>query len=1500
VAKQQTTRRPRIPATPANDSATTRLDRRRTLPRRLQQLTILVVVLLLSSLASTVTALGSTVSSATFSGGAGTVSVGGTLYAKNGGALTLTVSASSDTKCVAVTGAFTDRQTSSTAKSTWTFTFTAPAGDGIQTVTAAASPSFNANNCTGQSQSLQSASYILDNTGPVVTGALSPAANGAGWNNSNVSITWSATDAGSGVASGPTPATDSQTQNTAGVTKTATASDRLGNVGNGSLTVKLDKTAPSINGSRSPAPNAAGWNNTDVTVSFTCTDTLSGIKLCTGGGSVIVSTEGANQSVPGTAIDNADNTNNLAVTGINIDKTAPSLSGAPTTSPNVLGWYKTNVAIAWTCSDALSGLNGSCPSNSTISSEGTGLTASASVTDKAGNSTNATSSPAVKIDKTAPTTVATAPAPANWNNVDVTVDLAASDGLSGVANTSYTIDGGGQQTYSPATKPTFATDGIHTLQYWSVDNAGNEESHKSIQVKIDKTSPEINHTQSPLATAGWNNTNVTVTFMCADATSGIASCTAPQTVTTEGAGQVVTGTATDNAGNTASDPASVSIDKTPPTISAAADRDANGNGWYDADVSVSFTCGDALSGIASCSAPQSLGEGADQSATGAATDAAGNDASASVSGINVDETPPLLSGAATSVPNGNGWYHGDVTIQWAASDALSGLDGTAPADSTITGEGDDLSASASVSDLAGNSTSESVSGIKIDRTPPSTLVSVPAPLDSGWYADDVEVTLTPGADLSGVDKTYFSVDGGSAQEYSGPFNHSLKGSHTITFWSVDNASNLEDKAAPGNSITLKIDGVPPTLTGSRLPLANAFGWNNSPVAVTFNCFDAESGIAGCDPGVTLANEGPGQSYTGLATDNAGNTNTATVSDVSIDLTAPTLSGAATTSPNAYNWYNGNVSIHWTAADGLSGIDPATTPADSLVTGEGANLGASASVYDKAGNPGNGSVVGLKIDRTNPTISGATVYDNLAPRSPNTAGWFNSAVRVHFTCGDALSGVQECATDDVLSADGAGQSSSGTVKDKADNLASATVSGINIDSLAPTTDADLVCSKKNGFCRGNKATVVLDALDQAGLSGVKEIRYSVNGGATTTAAGNHTSVEIPLNGSGVANVAFQAMDNAGNLEPTGGVEIHYDTIAPTVTHVLTPAANADGWNKANVTVHFNAVDDALGSGVDTPTITPDVLVSVETAALLVNGSADDLAGNTGTDSVTVKLDKTPPTISGAPTTSANANGWYNAAVTVHYTCADSGGVQSGIATCSADDAISVNGSNLSSNGTAEDKAGNTASATVSGINIDTVKPVVTVLGIVNGDTYTLGNVPTGSCGASDLLSGVDGSCSFSVTGGNGNGVGTFNFTATAKDKAGNVQTVTGSYKVGYRWDGFLQPINDTAHQVDQNVSVFKAGSTVPVKFQLKRADGTAVQAASLPQWLTPAKGSPTTSPVDETLYSDAATNGTTYRWDSTAQQYIYNWGTAKNQANYYWRIGVALDDGNTYWINTGLR
>ena len=64
-------------------------------------------------------AFGASVTSASFSGGANTVVVGapGTLYAKQGATVTLTVATSSDTKCVELTGAHTALQGASAGKS---------------------------------------------------------------------------------------------------------------------------------------------------------------------------------------------------------------------------------------------------------------------------------------------------------------------------------------------------------------------------------------------------------------------------------------------------------------------------------------------------------------------------------------------------------------------------------------------------------------------------------------------------------------------------------------------------------------------------------------------------------------------------------------------------------------------------------------------------------------------------------------------------------------------------------------------------------------------------------------------------------------------------------------------------------------------------------------------------------------------------------------------------------------------------------------------------------------------------------------------------------------------------------------------------------------------------------------------------------------------------------------------------------------------------------------
>ncbi len=99
----------------------------------------------------------------------------------------------------------------------------------------------------------------------------------------------------------------------------------------------------------------------------------------------------------------------------------------------------------------------------------------------------------------------------------------------------------------------------------SCDPVGNC-ANGSLDVKLDKTSPSISFTTDPVPnTSGWNSTATTVTFLCADGVNGVASCTDPITVSGDGV-HILTGTATDNAGNTTTTSATINIDKTAPSV----------------------------------------------------------------------------------------------------------------------------------------------------------------------------------------------------------------------------------------------------------------------------------------------------------------------------------------------------------------------------------------------------------------------------------------------------------------------------------------------------------------------------------------------------------------------------------------------------------------------------------------------------------------------------------------------------------------------------------------------------------------------------------------------------------------------------------------------------------------------------------------------------------------------------------------------------------------------
>jgi hypothetical protein len=172
----------------------------------------------------------------------------------------------------------------------------------------------------------------------------------------------------------------------------------------------------------------------------------------------------------------------------------PSVSGAPTTQPNAAGWYNQDVTIRFVASDSESGI-ARVTGDQILTVEGADLAVMGTATDGAGNSASYTIT-GIKIDKTAPATSASLslePNGSGWVNADVTVSFTVSDALSGMSATFLAIDGGTPQ----AGTSVVLSDGIHAVEFWSVDAADNEEGHHALTVMVD--------TQAPVITAATNS-----------------------------------------------------------------------------------------------------------------------------------------------------------------------------------------------------------------------------------------------------------------------------------------------------------------------------------------------------------------------------------------------------------------------------------------------------------------------------------------------------------------------------------------------------------------------------------------------------------------------------------------------------------------------------------------------------------------------------------------------------------------------------------------------------------------------------------------------------------------------------------------------------------------------------------------------------------------------------------------------------------------------------------
>ena len=154
----------------------------------------------------------------------------------------------------------------------------------------------------------------------------------------------------------------------------------------------------------------------------------------------------------------------------------------------------------------------------------------------------------------------------------------------------------------------------------------------------------------------------------------------------------------------------------------------------------------------------------------------------------------------------------------------------------------------------------------------------------------------------------------------------------------------------------------------------------------------------------------------------------------------------------------------------------------------------------------------------------------------------------------------------------------------------------------------------------------------------------------------------------------------------------DTIAPTASPTQSPAAYGSGWNNTDVTVTWNWTDDDDGLGITASDCTTTTTSAAEGDPVTLNATCSDLAGNTGTASYPVRIDKTAPTVSliGGP---AEGGSYVSGSVPAAPTCSATDAI-SGIAdTCTVSGYDTAMGSHTIS-AVATDVAGNQATISVS--------------------------------------------------------------------------------------------------------------------------------------------------------------------------------------------------------------
>jgi hypothetical protein len=372
-----------------------------------------------------------------------------------------------------------------------------------------------------------------------------------------------------------------------------------------------------------------------------------------------------------------------------------------------------------------------------------------------------------------------------WYQSPAQVYITATDSASGIANTYYMLDGGPTHTYAGTFN--ISTGGVHIVNYWSVDLAGNTEAQKSLTVRVDSDAPTTQITTGGTAANGWYRGPVQVGLTATDPEVGVSFTF-------------------------------YRVDGGITMIYGGAPFTVSGEGQH----TVLFWSNDKLSHTE-----------VQNSAT-----------------IRIDSTLPTVQNSISGLVGGNGYYKGPVQFTMTGTDNLSGLaniyyrvNGGATlvysAPFTIGVDGNHLVDYWSV-DVAGNVSTVGTALVNIDVSAPLTQATGSGTAGTnGWYRSSVQVSLAAADNLSGVQTTFYKVDGGTTKTYTTAFSVSGNGSHTVNFWSVDKATNTETM----RSLAVNIDTGQPGVTCNVVPSTAVPSSNPVTITVTGHATDNVSGVS---------------------------------------------------------------------------------------------------------------------------------------------------------------------------------------------------------------------------------------------------------------------------------------------------------------------------------------------------------------------------------------------------------------------------------------------------------------------------------------------------------------------------------------------------------------------------------------------------------------------------------------------------------------------------------